>query len=77
MNNSALPTTNYWLFFRVLILFLSILSFIAGRGLWALHDYGLPIWPLLRECLFVGSFVGLLLPPFLKFIISSIPRRPA
>ena len=53
---------------RVFFCLLCILGFLAGLALFRLHDLGLPLWPLVREALLVGTFVGLLTPPLTKLL---------
>jgi len=51
------------LLFGIFSCAICVLAFLAAGALFRLRDLGFPIWPVIREALFVGLFVGLLTPP--------------
>jgi hypothetical protein len=71
MSNNEQLTKGHSIFLRLAICSVSIVGFLAGKGLFALHDYGLPVWPIVRESLFVGTFVGILAPPLTKILVRT------
>jgi hypothetical protein len=68
MIETGAQTSRQMIAVRVFFWAFAVMGFLAGLALFRLHDFGLALWPIVREALFVGTIVGLCTPPLTKFL---------